>query len=531
MTSAAIAYEDAGEHTRQGQGRAAAAVARGAGGGRGRQAGSASRGWRRRSSGATATCGWSRSCSTARWSAVRRGWWRCPARPGSASRGCGASSPTTSTAWPSACCGIGPVPVLRRRGGLLGAGRDGPPAAGDRRGRTRPRMPARSWRRDWSAGCPTRPTGSSSRRGWGRCWGWREPGSGPRGAVRRLAAVLRAPGRARAGGRWCSRTCSGPTTGCWTSSSSCWTGPRQPDLHPHPGAAGAGRRVARDGRPGAAARRLLQLEPLERCRRCAQLLDGLVDGLPAAAAERIIAQARGRPAVRDRDRPGAGRPRRAGRARRAAGAGRRARRAGRAGEPGLAAGRAAGRAGARRSAGWSRRCRCSAGRSRAPPRRRWATCPTSSSTRCWRAWCASRCWRSAPTRCRPIAASTRSRRTLLRTVAYEMLSRQERKPRHLAAAEHLRQRVPQRWRGGGRGHRLPLPGRLPRRAAMTPTPTSCATRRWRRCAARRSGPRRSARPRAAERAYLTAGELAGDEARAHRPDPAAGGDGDAVRTL
>ena len=52
---------------------------------------------------------------------------------------------------------------------------------------------------------------------------------------------------------------------------------------------------------------------------------------------------------------------------------------------------------------------------------------------------------------------------LLRTVAYDMLTRQERKPRHLAAAEHLRRVFAERRRGRRRGDRFALSAGLPGR--------------------------------------------------------------------
>ena len=67
---------------------------------------------------------------------------------------------------------------------------------------------------------------------------------------------------------------------------------------------------------------------------------------------------------------------------------------------------------------------------------------------------------------------------LLRTVAYEMLSRQERKPRHLAAAEHLRSVFPNDGEDVAEviaTHYLDAY----RPPARTPTPRNCAPRRWR----------------------------------------------------
>ena len=59
-------------------------------------------------------------------------------------------------------------------------------------------------------GVPARPRRAARRR--------------PRGALRRLADLLRADQRQGHGRAWCSRTCSGRTRGCWTSSSRCSSG-------------------------------------------------------------------------------------------------------------------------------------------------------------------------------------------------------------------------------------------------------------------------------------------------------------------
>ena len=118
----------------------------------------------------------------------------------------------------------GPVPVLRRGRGVLGAGRDRPAAAGHRRGRPRRDVRRPSWPPGWSGSSPILASGPTWARGWAGCWVSLSAGdggdlAGAGGAVRRVAAVLRAAGRSRS--RWCcwSRTPSTPTPGCWTS----WT--------------------------------------------------------------------------------------------------------------------------------------------------------------------------------------------------------------------------------------------------------------------------------------------------------------------
>ena len=106
-----------------------------------------------------------------------------------------------------------------------------------------------------------------------------------RGAVRRVAHVLRAHRRARARRCWCSRTSSGPMRACSTSSSTCSNGPR-------PSRSSSSRWPARscssDGPTGARAsatspRSSLEPLPDEVMR---ELLAGLVPGLPEQAVAR-----------------------------------------------------------------------------------------------------------------------------------------------------------------------------------------------------------------------------------------------------
>ena len=83
---------------------------------------------------------------------------------------------------------------------------------------------------------------------------------------------------------------------------------------------------------------------------------------------------------------------------------------------------------------------------------------------------------------------------LLRTVAYEMLSRSERKPRHRAAAEHLRRAFPNDGEDVAEviaSHYLDAY----RAAHDDPDADELRPRRSPRCGARRSAPRRSARRR------------------------------------
>ena len=124
----------------------------------------------------------------------------------------------------------------------------------------------------------------------------------PRGGRRRatarscsaLAAVLRAAERPPAGGAWCSRTSSGPTPACSTSSSTCSSGRGPPDLHAHARAAGVGRPAARLGR-GQAQRSRRCTSSRCRRRRCSALLAGLVPGLADELRARILERAEGIP--------------------------------------------------------------------------------------------------------------------------------------------------------------------------------------------------------------------------------------------
>ena len=239
----------------------------------------------------------------------------------------------------------------------------------------------------------------------------------------------------------CSTTCSGPTRACSTSSSTCWSGrPTSPIFMltlARPELA-AGRDGWPGGRRGAT---VLQLEPLDP-ETMGQLLDELVEGLPRRVRERVIDRAEGVPlyaieTIRALANRGVleqreGRLTLDGRARRA----RRAR------QPRVAAGGAAGRPGAARAPLREGDRACSEPASRGPPLPSSATCPRSCSRRSSSRSCASRCWRSGRTRFSPDSGQYVFVQGLLRTVAYEMLSRRERKPRHLAAAEHLRKLFP-----------------------------------------------------------------------------------------
>ncbi len=184
---------------------------------------SSPRAWRRPSWGATGSSAWSRTSSTPPPRSGGRIWSRWPGSPASASRGSPGSSSSTSTGWLSTSLAPGPLPRLRRGRHLLGAGRDGADARRDRRGRgagggpgqaaglprrahPRPRGAALGGA---AAGPSARPRGASRQRARGALRAWRL-------FFERLAEVTRRC--------WSSRTCSGRTPRCSTSSSTCSTG-------------------------------------------------------------------------------------------------------------------------------------------------------------------------------------------------------------------------------------------------------------------------------------------------------------------
>ena len=116
------------------------------------------------------------------------------------------------------------LPVLRGGRDLLGAGGHGADALPDRRGGGAGVRAGEAARdaggadpRPGGAGFPRASAGAAARAG-------RAPGSRPAGPLRGLAAVLRAPGRGLPDRARVSRTCSGRTRACSTSSSTCSTG-------------------------------------------------------------------------------------------------------------------------------------------------------------------------------------------------------------------------------------------------------------------------------------------------------------------
>ena len=264
----------------------------------------------RPSSAATASCASSRSSSTPPRRTAGRTSSRSSASAASASRGWRGSSRSTSTGSPSGICWhCGPLPRLRRRCRLLGAGRDGARCApGSSRTRTPDSRPAKLARRR---------RGARSR---------------PRGAPLRRAAA-RAPARTRGGRRRRPARTSSPPRAC---SSSGWpsTGPTVlvfEDIHWADSALldfieyllewsrdvplfvlTLARPELTDRRPtwGAGKRNFTSifLEPLSPDAMEA-LLDGPVPGLPDELRDRILERAEGVPLLRRRDRAHAARPR------------------------------------------------------------------------------------------------------------------------------------------------------------------------------------------------------------------------------
>ena len=241
---------------------------------------------------------------------ARRSSSRSPASPGSASRGWRGSSTSTSTAsretvyWHRGRClsyGEGVTywalaDMVRMRCRIAEderAGRGAGEAAGGARGAHR----------------STRRSGASSSRGSRTCSGsGSRRAARPAGPVRRVAAVLRAAGRRATRRCSCSRTCSGRTIACSTSSSTCSSGRATTDLRRHARAAGAARAAADLGRR-ASATSPRSTSSRSRAQAMEELLDGLVPGLPDDAARADPRAGRGRPALRGRDRADAARPR------------------------------------------------------------------------------------------------------------------------------------------------------------------------------------------------------------------------------
>ena len=504
----AIAYDDAGEHDAQGQGRAAAAVARDARGRRRRGGQRRATASRRRSSAATPSCGCVKELFHA---TVERGAARLVARLGrgraSASRGCGWEfEKYTRRARRRRALALRPLPVLRRGRRVLGAGRDGPPAARDRRGGRPPDEVARQARDGrWSAGSPTRTSARAiaprarraARRRRARASAREELFAGWRLFFERLAEHdagrpgLRGPavGRRRA----CSTSSTTCSTGRPSSRSSC---SRSPGPSCSSAAPGWPRRAPRRDRdlPRAARRRRDR-------RSCSTAWS---PDLPATALRRASStQAEGDPAVRGRDGARAGRPRRAAPRRRRASSAWSATSASSTSRP--ASARCSRRGSTRsspRSASSSRRWPCSAAASRG--RRVAALAGLARGPARRRARRRSCARRSSAVRADPLSPERGQyafAQRMLRTVAYEML-----RDAGAQAAPPGGRRVPAARRSPTTARRLPRSSPpttwrpiVPARGR--PDAASCAPRPSRRCAAPAQRAGSSGAPEVAERAY------------------------------
>ena len=357
LGAGAIGFDDAGRARAEGQGRTGAALA-------------GDPGPVRRSAGAQRVDGLEApldragrrdaharaNSSTRRPTGASHAWSWCPARPGSASRGWAGSSRSTSTGWSSTYWWHrGPVPVVRRGRVVLGARRDGrvSGSASPRTTRPRPRPPSCAQGLDALRARPRRarlrrhPAGPAARRAVRRRPGG-ELAAG--GAVRRLAALLRAAGRRPT--RWCcwSRTSSTPTRAARLPRPPGRLGARPADLRARASPAPSSSRCAPASAPGATGS-LLTLDPLDEAVDAPRCVEALVPGMPRAPATRSSPGA-GHPAVRGRDGALAHRPRHRAADRRGLPARRRRRRPRRAGQPARAARRAAGRARRRTYAAW-----------------------------------------------------------------------------------------------------------------------------------------------------------------------------------
>ena len=347
--------------------------------------------------------------------------------------------------------------VIRGGGRVLGARRDGADARGIGRTRSRNRR-SRSCAPQSRGTCPTARSGAGS----SRVWRTARPREGAPGDQENLFSAWRlfferSPTSGRRSS--CLKTSSGPTRVCSISSSTCSTGRGATRSSCWRGPAGA-RRSARPRR-----QRSFTSIRSSRCRDGRwRLLDGLVPGLPASFARGSSSGPRACRSMRSR----------------------------RSGCCSIAA------CSTREGDGYARRARSSSSTCRRPCTRWWPRDSTGLGPRsaAWvecgavlgktftkqglaavsgvggggartvarRARAQGGALASRPTRARPSAASTRSSRTSCRHVAYETLSKRERKAKHLAAAQLPRVRVGARTRTrSSRSIADALPRRLPRR--------------------------------------------------------------------
>ena len=169
----------------------------------------------------------SRSPSTAPPTTARRISSRSSASPGSARAVSPGSSSSTSTDLPTTSpTGIAAAASPTERASTYWALADMVRMrCRHRRGRRHRRRRSRSCSAPLVEQSSTRRNGASSSRALAHLLGLEERhGLRARRSLRGMAALLRAPRRASTGGAWCSRTCSGRTTRCSTSSTTCSSG-------------------------------------------------------------------------------------------------------------------------------------------------------------------------------------------------------------------------------------------------------------------------------------------------------------------
>ena len=448
----------------EGQGRAGRALARAAGRSPAAAARSSRQGSSRRSSAATASCDSSRSSSTRsaderkRTSRLGRS-----ASPGSASRDSRGSSTSTSTGSPRTCGGTAAAASPTARASPTGRSPRWCACAPDRRGRGAGIARSQAARHARGAHSSTREERRFVEPRLAHLLGLEErAGARPGGPLRRLAALLRADGASS------YPTCSLFEDMQWADAALLdfieylleWSRSHplfvltlaRPELLERRPTWGAGQRNFTS----------LYLEPLSE-QAMEELLDGLVPGLPESCATGSSARAEGIPlyaveTVRmllDRgvlvQEGGAYRLTGRGRGARGSGDAARAHRgAARRPDRGGAAA-APGRSGARQDVHDSRRWRRVCGLARP------------SSSRCSAPSCARRCSASQADPRSPERGQYGFLQDLVQQVAYETLSKRERRPGTSRPPRHL-ERI-RRGRGRDRrGHRIALPRRVRGRA-------------------------------------------------------------------
>ena len=363
----------------------------------------------------------------------------------------------------------GRSPGVRRGDHVLGAGRDGPRARRPRRDRRRGDDP-RADRRDRSPSIVAR----------------RGRAALDRAALLALLGVERAGRRPRAscsppGGRsssaspraarscWCSRTSSGPTRACSTSSTTCSSGPRRARSSSSRWPARAPRATARTGARRRGTSRRVALEPLaeRRCASCSRArarpagagrsraIVARADGIPLYAVETIrmlVADGRAGPTRTARYRPVGD----LGDARRP-------------GDPARADRRAPRRARRRPIARCSRTRPCSARlhARRRSPRVSGDAAEADSSRACAR-WSGASCCAVEIDPRSPERGQYAFVQALIREVAYGTLAQRDRRARHLAAARYFEALGDDELPARSRRTTWPPTGRPPRAGGRRP---------------------------------------------------------------